>query len=111
MYYVRTSYIYVHPLGIKNVHCSNYSTCICVRWCNFRTSQGLQDRATEIAKDGLKERIGGQADSYRAAMEIDRIKMDQSVRILNEAAFSLVEKEVRSGGPLGFDPPPSLVAA
>lgn len=54
----------------------------------------------EAAKNSLKERIDGQANAYRAAMEIDRIKMDHSVTILNEAAFAQVEKEVRCRGAL-----------
>lgn len=68
------------------------------------TSQRLQERVTEAAKVSLKERIDGQATAYRKALEIDRIKMDQSVGFLNEAAFAQVEKQVRHGGPSVLDP-------
>lgn len=50
----------------------------------------------------MEQRIDAQAGMYRAAMDIDRIRMDESVRILNDAAFAQVEKQVR--GQLGSYP-------
>lgn len=59
------------------------------------TSQDLIERVKEVAKKRLQERIDRQAAAFRTAMEIDRMKMDESVRLLNEEAFVQVENEVR----------------
>ncbi|CAM9442057.1 unnamed protein product [Ectocarpus sp. 12 AP-2014] len=59
-------------------------------------TKDLQERGLEVAKKSLEQRIDAQAGMYRAAMDIDRIRMDESVRILNDAAFAQVEKQVSS---------------
>lgn len=59
------------------------------------TSQDLIERVKGVAKKRLQEWIDRQAAAFRAAMEIDRMTMDESVRLLNEEAFVQVENEVR----------------
>lgn len=53
------------------------------------------------AKEDLARTLDALANVYRTTMEMDREKVYQSVRVLNESAFALVEQKVRPRSPRG----------
>ena len=64
------------------------------------TFQELQGGVTAVAKQALEDRIDGHADDFRTTVEMDRKRLDETVRLLNESAYALVEQEVGPPGVL-----------
>lgn len=63
--------------------------------------QELQGGVTAVAKQALEDRIDGHADAFRTTLEMDRKKLDETVRLLNERAYALVEQKEGPPGPPG----------
>ncbi|CAM9183581.1 unnamed protein product, partial [Ectocarpus sp. 12 AP-2014] len=56
-------------------------------------TQDLQERVVEEATEALQGRINDRAHAFRAAVEVDRITLNQKVEMINNMAFKDLEEK------------------